>query len=68
MPEPLTFDEPLVRCGLTRTESSTGFGRYSGATQHIPVKLNGKVAIVTGAASGIATRSRNALPRKERRW
>jgi len=42
VPEPLTFDEPLVRCEFMRTESSTGFGRYSGAAQHIPVRLNGQ--------------------------
>ena len=41
-PEPLTFDEPLVRCEFMRMESSTGFGRYSGAAQHIPVTLNGE--------------------------
>jgi acetoacetate decarboxylase len=33
VPEPLTFDEPLVRCEFMRMESSTGFGRYSGAAQ-----------------------------------
>jgi acetoacetate decarboxylase len=38
----LTFDEPLVRDEFRRTESSTGFGRYWGAAQCIPVKLNGK--------------------------
>jgi acetoacetate decarboxylase len=42
VPEPLTFDEPLVRCEFMRMESSTGFGRYSGAAQHIPVMLNGE--------------------------
>ena len=30
VPEPLTFDEPLVRCEFMRMESSTGFGQYSG--------------------------------------
>jgi acetoacetate decarboxylase len=39
VPEPLVFDEPLVRCEFMRMESSTGFGRYSGAAQHIPVRL-----------------------------
>ncbi len=47
VPEPLTFDEPLVRCEFMRMESSTGFGRYSGAAQHIPVKLNGKPGAYT---------------------
>jgi len=35
-PEPLMIGEPLVRCEFMRMESSTGFGRYSGAAQHIP--------------------------------
>jgi acetoacetate decarboxylase len=47
VPEPLTFDEPLVRCEFMRMESSTGFGRYSGAAQHIPVKLNGQAGAYT---------------------
>jgi acetoacetate decarboxylase len=42
VPEPLPFDEPLVRCTFMRTESSTGFGRYSGAAQHIAVRFNGQ--------------------------
>jgi acetoacetate decarboxylase len=41
VPEPLTFDEPLVRCDFMRMASSTGFGQYSGAAQHIPVLFNG---------------------------
>ncbi|MPZ36521.1 MAG: acetoacetate decarboxylase [Rhizobiales bacterium] len=47
VPEPLAFDEPLVRCEFMRMESSTGFGRYSGAAQHIPVKLNGEAGSYT---------------------
>ena len=47
VPEPLTFDEPLVRCEFMRMDSSTGFGRYSGAAQHIPVKLNGEPGAYT---------------------
>src|SRR5438105_2349225 len=47
VPEPLTFDEPLVRCEFMRMESSTGFGRYSGAAQHIPVRLNGEPGTYT---------------------
>jgi acetoacetate decarboxylase len=47
VPEPLTFDEPLVRCEFMRMESSTGFGHYSGAAQHIPVKLNGVAGAYT---------------------
>ena len=40
VPEPLEFDEPLVRYDFLRMDSSTGFGRYSGSAQHIPVRLN----------------------------
>ncbi len=47
VPEPLTFDEPLVRCEFMRMESSTGFGRYSGAAQHIPVRFNGQPGAYT---------------------
>jgi acetoacetate decarboxylase len=47
VPEPLAFDEPLVRCEFMRMDSSTGFGRYSGAAQHIPVKLNGEAGAYT---------------------
>lgn len=47
VPEPLTFDEPLVRCEFMRMESSTGFGRYSGAAQHIPVKFGGQSGAYT---------------------
>lgn len=39
-PEPLMIGEPFVRCEFMRMESSTGFGRYSGAAQHIPVWLD----------------------------
>ena len=42
VPEPLTFDEPPVRCEFMRMECSTDIGRYSGAAQYIPEKLNGK--------------------------
>ena len=47
VPEPLQFDEPLVRCEFMRMESSTGFGRYSGTAQHIPVKFNGAAGAYT---------------------
>jgi acetoacetate decarboxylase len=40
VPEPLEIGEPVVRCEFMRMESSTGFGRYSGTAQHIPVRLN----------------------------
>jgi acetoacetate decarboxylase len=41
VPEPLAIGEPLVRCEFMRMESSTGFGRYSGAAQHISVRYDG---------------------------
>jgi acetoacetate decarboxylase len=46
-PEPLDLDEPLARCEFMRLESSTGFGCYSGAAQHIPVKLGGEQGAYT---------------------
>lgn len=39
VPEPLRPESDLVRCEFMTMESSTGFGRYSGAAQHIPVRL-----------------------------
>jgi acetoacetate decarboxylase len=42
VPEPLEFDEPLVRYDFLRMDSSTGFGRYSGSAQHIVVHLRGQ--------------------------
>src|ERR1700754_4516171 len=47
VPEPLMIDEPLVRCEFMRMESSTGFGRYSGAAQHIPVRLGSEAGAYT---------------------
>jgi len=41
VPEPLVADQPLVRLEFMRMDASTGFGRYSGAAQHIPVRLEG---------------------------
>lgn len=46
-PEPLDLDEALARCEFMRMESSTGFGCYSGAAQHIPVKLGGEQGAYT---------------------
>jgi acetoacetate decarboxylase len=40
VPEPLAFDEPLVRYDFLRMDSSTGFGRYSGSAQHLAVRLD----------------------------
>jgi acetoacetate decarboxylase len=41
IPEPLTFDEPLVKYEFIRMPSSTGFGDYTESGQIIPVKFNG---------------------------
>jgi acetoacetate decarboxylase len=41
VPEPLTFDEPLVKYEFIRMPNSTGFGDYTESGQVIPVKFNG---------------------------
>ncbi len=40
IPEPLTFDEPLVKYEFIRMPSGTGFGDYTESGQIIPVKFN----------------------------
>lgn len=42
VPEPLTFDEPIVKYEFIRMPNSTGFGDYCESGQVIPVKFNGK--------------------------
>ncbi len=42
IPEPLTFDEPLVKYEFIRMPDSTGFGDYTESGQVIPVSLRGK--------------------------
>jgi acetoacetate decarboxylase len=42
VPEPLTFEEPLVKYEFIRMPDSTGFGNYTESGQVIPVKYNGK--------------------------
>jgi acetoacetate decarboxylase len=42
VPEPLTFDEPLVKYEFIRMPDSTGFGDYTESGQVIPVKFNGQ--------------------------
>lgn len=49
VPEPLQCDQPLVRCEFMTMHSSTGFGRYSGAAQHIPVRLGEQMGTYTHA-------------------
>lgn len=49
VPEPLAFDEPLVRLEFLRMSGGTGFGRYAGAAQTVPVRLKGEAGSYTHA-------------------
>jgi len=42
VPEPLTWDEPLVKYEFIRMPDSTGFGDYTESGQVIPVRFNGQ--------------------------
>ena len=42
VPEPLTFDDPLVKYEFIRMPDSTGFGDYTESGQVIPVKYKGQ--------------------------
>src|SRR5215813_8281850 len=42
VPEPLTFDEPIVKYEFIRMPDSTGFGDYTETGQVIPVSFKGK--------------------------
>jgi acetoacetate decarboxylase len=42
VPEPLTFDEPLVKYEFIRMPDSTGFGNYTESGQVIPIMYKGK--------------------------
>ena len=42
VPEPLTFDDPLVNYEFIRMPDSTGFGDYTETGQVIPVSFNGQ--------------------------
>ncbi len=42
VPEPLTFDEPIVKYEFIRMPNSTGFGDYTESGQVIPVKFKGQ--------------------------
>jgi acetoacetate decarboxylase len=42
VPEPLTFDQPLVKYEFIRMPDSAGFGNYTESGQVIPVKFDGK--------------------------
>ena len=41
VPEPLTFDEPIVKYEFIRMPNSTGFGDYTKLGKVIPVRYNG---------------------------
>ena len=49
VPEPLTFDEPLVKYEFIRMPDSTGFGDYTESGQVIPVKFKGQEGNYTHA-------------------
>jgi acetoacetate decarboxylase len=49
VPEPLTFDEPLVKYEFIRMPNSTGFGDYTETGQVIPVRFNGVAGNYTHA-------------------
>ena len=42
VPEPLTFDDPIVKYEFIRMPNSTGFGDYTESGQVIPVRFNGQ--------------------------
>ena len=42
IPEPLTFDEPIVKYEFIRMPDSTGFGDYSESGQVVPVQFKSK--------------------------
>lgn len=46
-PEPLVCRDAIVRFEFVRMESGTGFGRYSGAAQHIGVEYFGRAGAYT---------------------
>ncbi|MFC5842735.1 acetoacetate decarboxylase [Aminobacter ciceronei] len=47
VPEPLEVGDPLVSLEFMRMEGSTGFGRYSGAAQHISVRFGAQTGAYT---------------------
>jgi acetoacetate decarboxylase len=42
VPEPLTFEDPIVKYEFIRMPNSTGFGDYTESGQVIPVSFNGR--------------------------
>ena len=49
VPEPLEAGDSLVRLEFMRMGGSTGFGRYSGAAQHVPVHFGAQAGAYTHA-------------------
>jgi acetoacetate decarboxylase len=49
IPEPLAFEEPIVKYEFIRMPDSTGFGNYAESGQVIPVKFKGKQGNYTHA-------------------
>jgi acetoacetate decarboxylase len=49
VPEPLTFDDPLVKYEFIRMPDSTGFGNYTESGQVIPVKYRDQEVCYTHA-------------------
>jgi acetoacetate decarboxylase len=49
LPEPLTFDDPIVKYEFIRMPNSTGFGDYTESGQVIPVTVNGQSGNYTHA-------------------
>lgn len=49
VPEPLAFDEPIVKYEFIRMPDSTGFGDYTESGQVIPVKFEGREGSYTHA-------------------
>ncbi len=48
VPEPLFFDEPIVKYEFIRMPDSTGFGDYTESGQVIPVRFEGKDGVQQG--------------------
>ena len=51
VPEPLTFDAPIVKYEFIRMPDSTGFGDYTESGQVIPVKFKDHQGSYTGVVT-----------------
>jgi acetoacetate decarboxylase len=65
VPEPLTFDEPLVKYEFIRMPDSTGFGDYTETGQVIPVKFEGQEG---GYSAAVARRGEGYSDRDPELW